>query len=82
MWFVLIGVLLLALKLLEAGPPAAWSWWVILAPFACAAVWWAWADATGYYQRRAMDDMDKKRAQRRVKNLATLGMDHKGRRRR
>ncbi|WP_223683958.1 TIGR04438 family Trp-rich protein, partial [Escherichia fergusonii] len=47
MWFVLIGVLLLALKLLEAGPPAAWSWWVILAPFACAAVWWAWADATG-----------------------------------
>lgn len=81
MWFVLIGVVLLLMKVAEVGPGADWSWWIVLAPFGCALVWWAWADSTGYYQRREMEKMDEKRKERRVKNLAALGMDHKGRRR-
>ena len=38
MWFVLIGVLLGALKLLDVAPVAAWSWWAVLSPFPLAAV--------------------------------------------
>ena len=61
MYFVAIGVLLLALKWADYGPVGAWSWWIVLAPFACAAAWWAWADASGYSKRRAMDKMQDKK---------------------
>nr|MBA3624465.1 TIGR04438 family Trp-rich protein [Methylibium sp.] len=52
MWFVISGVLLIALKLADAGPFGAWSWWWVLSPFALATVWWWWADFTGYTKRR------------------------------
>jgi len=73
MYFVAFGVVLLILKLAEVGPVGGWSWWVVLAPFACAAAWWAWADATGYTKRRAMDRMDAKKAERRRRNMEALG---------
>ena len=81
MWLVGLGGLLLAVKLLEFGPFAELSWWWVLSPFGGALVWWAWADSTGYYQRKTMEKLDAKRAERRTKNLDALGMDHKGRRR-
>lgn len=81
MWFVGLGVVLLAMKLLEFGPVASLSWWWVLAPFAGAAVWWSWAESTGYYQRKTMQQLDAKRVARRTKNLDALGMDRKGRRR-
>ena len=37
MYFLGLGLLLLALKYLELGPVATWSWTVVLAPFALAA---------------------------------------------
>ena len=55
MYLLGIGLVLLALKYLEIGPVAAWSWWVIFAPFAAAVTWWAWADSTGYTKRKAME---------------------------
>ena len=46
MYLIVIGVLLLVLKFADFGPVGQWSWWIVLAPFAGAAIWWAWADAS------------------------------------
>ncbi len=84
MAFLILGILLLALKLAELGPVAGWSWWIVLAPFALAVAWWGFADSTGLTQRRAMDKMERLKAQRRERNLEALGMgsrrDRKARR--
>lgn len=58
MWFLGIGILFLILKTQELTVVATWSWWVILAPFGLAAVWWAYADASGYTKRKAMERED------------------------
>ena len=62
MALLIVGIVLLALKLAEIGPVAAWSWWLVLLPFGLAAAWWGFADATGLTQRRAMDKMDERKA--------------------
>ncbi len=56
-----LGILLVVLKYLEIGPVAQWSWWWVLSPFAVTAAWWAWADATGYTKRRAMEKIERRR---------------------
>jgi small Trp-rich protein len=74
MAFLILGILLLALKLAEIGPVAAWSWWWVLSPFGLAVLWWAFADSIGMTQRRAMDKMERKKLDRRNRNLEALGM--------
>ncbi len=74
MYFLLLGIALLVMKYLEVGMVAQWSWWVVLAPFGLAAAWWAWADATGYTKRKAMEKMEKKKADRLAKNREALGI--------
>lgn len=59
-----LGILLVLLKYLEIGPVATWSWWLVLSPFAVTAIWWFWADASGYSKRKAMEKMDKRRQDR------------------
>lgn len=81
MWFVGIGLVLLLLKWSETGPVAGWSWWLIFVPFVCAVIWWSYADSTGYYQRKAMEKMDAKRKERVAKNLESLGIDARKRKR-
>ena len=84
MWFVLLGCLLIVLNLLNVGVIGAWEWpedwWKMCWPFGIAAAWWWYADASGLTKRREIDKMEAKKADRRTKNLASLGMDHKGRR--
>lgn len=80
MVFVVIGVLLLLMKIADFGPVGMWSWWIILAPFGVAVLWWAWADASGWTKRREMNKMEEKKKQRRIEQLDALGMDAKGRR--
>lgn len=86
MVFIIIGVVIILMNLLGFGPPANWTWniggdlWKFCVPFALAAVWWAWADATGYTKRREMDKMDERKRQRREQNLEALGMDKQARR--
>ncbi len=75
MWFVVIGVLLVAMKSFDFGPVAAWSWWWVLAPFALAAAWWAYADTSGYTRRKEMDKLDERKRERRRKSLEALGID-------
>ena len=72
---VIIGVLLLLAKVADFGPTASWAWWWVLSPFAGAAVWWAVADATGITQRRAMQKMDERKADRRERAMSQLGLD-------
>ena len=58
MYLLGIGIALLVLKLMGIEPVAGWSWLIILTPFGLAAAWWAWADASGYTKRKAMERMD------------------------
>jgi small Trp-rich protein len=74
MWFLIAGIALLLLKYLEIGFVATWSWWWVLSPFAMAALWWAWADATGYTKRKAMQRMDNKKQQRIDRQRDALGI--------
>jgi small Trp-rich protein len=84
MAFLILGILLLALKLAESGSVAAWPWWLVLAPFGLAVAWWGFSDAIGLTQRRAMDKMEQTKADRRNRNLEALGLgirrDRKARR--
>ena len=74
MFFLLMGVIGLLLKYLEIGPVAAWSWWVVLAPFGLAVLWWWWADKSGYTEKKAMEKMDKRKQDRIDKQRSAMGM--------
>ena len=74
MYLLGLGVVLLLMKYFEYGPVAGWSWWIVLAPFALAAVWWAWADFSGYTKRKAMEKMDQKKRDRVDKQREKLGL--------
>ncbi len=84
--FVILGVLLMLGNFLDIGPSAGWTWkltgdlWKFCLPFVFAAIWWAWADWSGYYKRREMERMDEKRKKRREENLQSLGLDLRARR--
>ena len=74
MYFLLIGVLGLALKYLEIEPVAGLSWWLVLLPFALAAAWWVWADASGYTRRQEIKKMDKRKQKRIDRQRAAMGL--------
>lgn len=74
MWFIVAGVLLVALKLADIGPVDQWSWWVVLAPFGLAALWWAYADSTGLTKKREMDKLEERKLERRRRNMEALGI--------
>lgn len=80
MYFLGLGLVLLAMKYLEYGPVAAWSWWLVLAPFALAVAWWAWADSSGYTKRKAMERENARRDQRLERTKTALGTNFKKRR--
>jgi len=80
MYFLVLGVILLALKYLEIGPVAVWSWWWIAAPFALAVAWWAWADSSGYTKRKAMEREDARRKARIDRNKEAIGTNFRNRR--
>ncbi|ABM32094.1 TIGR04438 family Trp-rich protein [Paracidovorax citrulli] len=69
-----LGILLVVLKYLEIGPVAQWSWWWVLSPFAVTAAWWAWADATGYTKRRAMEKIERRRQDRINRHKEAMGV--------
>ena len=74
MYLLLVGIAMMAMKILEYAPVSEWSWWVVLAPFALAVVWWTWADLTGYTKKKEMDKMDKRKAERIEKQREAMGM--------
>ncbi len=72
---VIIGVLLFVAKLAEFGPFASWSWWLVVAPFGVAVLWWQYADSSGLTKRREMDKMEQRKVERRERAMEALGMD-------
>jgi small Trp-rich protein len=74
MYFLGLGILLLAMKYLEFGPVAEWSWWGVLSPFALAVAWWAWADWSGYTKRKAMERENDRKQARIDKSRESLGI--------
>ena len=75
MLFIVIGLLLIGLKFADVSPVATLSWWWVLAPFALAAAWWAYADGSGLTKRREMDKLEDKKKERRRKAMDALGID-------
>lgn len=73
MYFLGLGVIFLAMKYLEIGPVAGWDWWIVLAPFGLALVWWAWADSTGYTKRKAMQREEQRRQDRINRSKTAIG---------
>ncbi len=80
MYFLGLGLVLLALKYLELGPVAGWDWWVVLLPFGLAMAWWAWADSSGYTKRKAMQRENARRDDRIERNKTAIGTSTKKRR--
>jgi small Trp-rich protein len=74
MLFLVLGIILLAMKYMEFGPVAMWDWWIVLAPFGLAVVWWAWADWSGYTKKKAMQKEEAKKQARIDKSRASLGI--------
>ena len=85
MLFVVIGVLIIAMNLGGFGPVANWNWeitgdlWKFCVPFVFAALWWVWSDVSGLNKRREIERIDKKKADRRQENLASLGLNTRSR---
>ena len=74
MYFLLIGIVALALKYLEIGPVATWSWFIVLSPFALAVLWWWYADASGYTKKKEVEKMEKRKQDRIDKSRDAMGM--------
>ena len=74
MGFLLIGIVTVLMKYLEFGPVAAWPWYVVLAPFGLAVLWWWWADASGYTKRVEIEKMEKRKQDRIEKQRVAMGM--------
>ncbi len=79
MLFLGLGILLLALKYLEIGPVATWSWWIVLAPFGLAVAWWSWADWSGYTKKKAVERENAKKQARIDKSREAMGIIKKKR---
>ncbi|HEY8048800.1 MAG TPA: TIGR04438 family Trp-rich protein [Ramlibacter sp.] len=73
MLFLVLGIALLVMKYMEFGPVAAWSWLVVLSPFALAVVWWAWADWSGYTKKKAIQRENQKKQARIDKAKEAIG---------
>ena len=73
MWFVVIGVVLLGVKLAAFGPVALWSWWWVPAPFVAALLWWQLADQLGWTLRAAVRRDKQHQERRRAARAQAMG---------
>ena len=71
---VVIGVLLLLGWWLDVGPLGRLPWYVPLIPFGLAVLWWEFADASGWTQRRVIEKLERKKIERREKAMESLGL--------
>ena len=74
MYLLGLGIVLLTLKYMEIGPVAVWEWWWVLSPFAAAAVWWVWADWSGFTKKAVVKKENARRQARIDKNRESLGI--------
>lgn len=81
MYFVGLGLALMVMKYMDLAPVADWSWLWVLSPFALAMAWWAWADASGFTKKRAMERELARKNARILKNRENIGTMGKSKRR-
>jgi small Trp-rich protein len=81
MYLLGLGLIFLAMKYFELGPVAAWSWWLVMLPFALTVAWWAWADSSGYTKRKVMEREVKRRDDRLERTKQALDANYKKKRR-
>ncbi|WP_297914117.1 TIGR04438 family Trp-rich protein [Thiomonas sp.] len=75
MWILLVAILLLGLKLGAVGPFATLSWWWIAIPLGLAFLWWEIIDPMfGVSQRRAMNKVEERKAERNTRARRNLGL--------
>ncbi|MEY3474916.1 MAG: hypothetical protein RL087_1374 [Pseudomonadota bacterium] len=74
MLFVIVGLVLLGLHVAGYGSVGQWPWWAVAAPFGLALAWWTLADHFGLTERMALRRFEAKRAERRSKVMAMLGL--------
>jgi len=83
MFFIIVGVLLIALRIAGVSPMADWNLelfgdlWKFALPFILALFWWGWADASGLTKRREMEKDEQRKAERRARNIDNLGLGPK-----
>ena len=77
MYFLLIGIVGLALKYFEIELVSSLDWWLVASPLGLAVAWWLWADASGYTQRKEMKKMDNRRQKRIDKQRKSIGLPPK-----
>lgn len=77
MYLLGIGLVLLLLKWQAWAPVADWSWWIVLAPFGLAVLWWAWADRSGYTKRKVAAREDARKAGRIQRQRDRMGLGPK-----
>lgn len=74
MFFLFVGIVGIVLKFLQIDPVAGLEWWMVLSPLGLAVIWWAWADASGYTKRKAVEKMEQRAKDRLKKQREALGM--------
>ena len=79
MWFVIIGLIALGLKVSGQPVVATLDWMWVLAPFGAAVVWWMLADSLGLRQRAEMKKMERRKEERRLRQMASLGFNDRRR---
>jgi len=83
MVFIIVGVILIALRIAGVSPMADWNLeffgdlWKFALPFILALVWWAWSDASGLTKRREMQKDEERKADRRRRTIDNLGLGPK-----
>ena len=70
MYLLVFGIVLLVFKLADAPVVASWPWWGVLLPFPLVAVWWAFADWSGYTKKRAEEREEARRVARIRRQIA------------
>lgn len=74
MYLLVLGIALLAMKYLEIGPVAQWSWIWVLTPFGLTAVWWWFADKSGYTRRKQEEKMEERVQERLDRQNKAMGI--------
>lgn len=81
MYLLGLGLAFLIMKYLAIGPVSDWSWWIVMAPFGLAVLWWAWADNSGYTKKKAMERENSRKQDRIDRKRENLGTSTKKNRR-
>ncbi|PXW95543.1 small Trp-rich protein [Sphaerotilus hippei] len=74
MALIVIGMALLLLNLLGIEPVASWPWWMLVAPFGGALLWWQWSDMSGRTRRLQEDRFVQRRKARRQRAMDAMGL--------